>query len=93
MGWPTSHMKEIILLYRISNASEISPEWAIPLRWASPPHMNRSLKTDRRAYHLTEDILMPKKSRYFPTRNKWHTIAVDNMQFVLLASNSKRMSG
>ena len=45
MGWPTSHMKEIILLYRISIASKISCERDIPLRWDIPPHMKRSLES------------------------------------------------
>ena len=38
-----AHMKQIILLYRISIASGISPEWDIPLRWDIPPHMKRPL--------------------------------------------------
>ena len=38
-------MNQIILLYRISIASEISPEWDIPLRWDIPPHMKRPLKS------------------------------------------------
>ena len=33
-----AHMNQIILLYRISTASEISPEWDIP------PHMKRLLE-------------------------------------------------
>ena len=37
-------MNQIILLYRISIASEISPEWDIPLRWNIPPHMKRPLE-------------------------------------------------
>ena len=36
-------MNQIVLLHRISIASEISPEWDIPLRWDIPPHMKRPL--------------------------------------------------
>ena len=36
-----AHMNQIIVLYRISIASEISPEWDIPLRLDVPLHMKR----------------------------------------------------
>ena len=39
-----AYTKEIVLLYRISIASEISPEWATPLEWDIPPHMNKHLE-------------------------------------------------
>ena len=42
-------MNQIILLYRISIASEISPGWDIPLRWDIPPHMKRPLFIKRGA--------------------------------------------
>ena len=38
-----AHMNQITLLYRIRIASEISPEWDIPLKWDIPPHMQRPL--------------------------------------------------
>ena len=45
-------MNQIILLYRISIASEISPEWDIPLRWDIPPHMKRPLEETGSKYPI-----------------------------------------